>query len=57
MQHVVFAGKLLVNGHTVSYYNIHTGSTLHLTLCLCGGAETIAERKFLFLWRLYLTLL
>lgn len=49
MQHIIYAGKQLFNGRTISHYNIHAGSTLHLALCLHGGAETITGRKCVFI--------
>lgn len=46
MQHIIYAGKQLLNGHTITHYSIHAGSTLHMSFYLRGGStETIPGRK------------
>ena len=42
-QHLTFAGKQLVHGHTLLDYNIHTGDTLNLLCELHDGMKIIVK--------------
>ncbi len=41
LQHLTFAGKLLEDGRMLLDYGSQHHTTVHLSMCLCGGKQTL----------------